>query len=114
MASEPISLSEPVSEDGDSTLSDLVADASAASPFDRAANELLIRDVDRLLRPLDDREAAILRLRYGLGGGSQLTLEEVGKQFNLTRERIRQIEVKAMSKLRHPSNVDGAHDLLMG
>jgi len=111
--SEPISLSEPVGEAGDRTLSDLVADASAASPLDHAANVLLIRDIDRLLRPLDDREAAILRLRYGLGGGSQLTLEEVGKQFNLTRERIRQIEVKAMSKLRHPSNVDGAHDLLM-
>ena len=110
---DPVSLSEPLGEAGDSTLGDLVADASATSPFDHAASELLIRDVDRLLRPLSEREATILRLRYGLNGGGQLTLEEVGKHFNLTRERIRQIEIKAMSKLRHPSVADGAYDLLM-
>ena len=85
----------------------MVADANAVSPFDHAADSLLADEINRLLAPLDEREATILRLRFGLGRGSPRTLEEVGRHFNLTRERIRQIEAKAMSKLRHPSVDNG-------
>jgi len=110
--SEPLSLSEPLREDGDADLGDVVADVNAISPFDHAAGALLIDEISRLLVPLDDREATILRLRFGLDCGEPRTLEEVGVHFNLTRERIRQIEARAMSKLRHPSSDTGARDLL--
>ena len=112
--SEPVSLSEPLGESGDTDLGDLVADANARSPFDQAAETLLVGAITKMLAPLDDREATILRLRFGLDRGEPRTLEEVGKCFDLTRERIRQIEAKAMSKLRHPSSDTGAHDLLPG
>ena len=112
--SEPLSLSEPLREDGDADLGDVVADANATSPFDHAAEALLPAEITRLLAPLDDREATILRLRFGLDRGEPRTLEEVGEHFHLTRERIRQIEAKAMSKLRHPSSDSGARDLLPG
>ncbi len=111
--SEPLSLSEPLREDGDADLGDVVADVNATSPFDHAAEALLIGEISRLLAPLDEREATILRLRFGLDRGEPRTLEEVGEHFNLTRERIRQIEARAMSKLRHPSADTGARDLLM-
>jgi RNA polymerase sigma factor (sigma-70 family) len=110
--SEPLSLSEPLREDGDAELGDVVADVNATSPFDDVAGALLIDEVSRLLGPLSDREATILRLRFGLDSGEAQTLEQVGKHFNLTRERIRQIEARAMSKLRHPSSDTGARDLL--
>jgi RNA polymerase sigma factor (sigma-70 family) len=106
-------LSEPLREDGDADLGDVVADSSAVSPFDQAAEALLVGEISRLLAPLDEREATILRLRFGLDRGEPRTLEEVGEHFNLTRERIRQIEARAMSKLRHPSADNGARDLLM-
>ena len=112
--SEPLSLSDPLHEDGDTNLGDLVADASAASPFEEAATALLVNDVAQLLAPLDDREALILRLRFGLDRREPRTLEEVGEYFHLTRERIRQIEAKAFSKLRHPSSDTRARDLLSG
>jgi RNA polymerase sigma factor (sigma-70 family) len=112
--SEPLSLSEPFGDEGDSDFGDVVADANATSPFDHAANSLLAGEIGRLLAPLDEREATILRLRFGLDRGEPRTLEEIGKHFNLTRERIRQIEAKAMSKLRHPCVDTGAHDLLNG
>jgi RNA polymerase sigma factor (sigma-70 family) len=112
--SEPVSLSEPFGDEGDSDFGDLIADANATSPFDYAANSLLAEEISRLLAPLDEREATILRLRFGLDRGEPRTLEEIGKHFNLTRERIRQIEVKAMSKLRHPCVNTGAQDLLNG
>jgi RNA polymerase sigma factor (sigma-70 family) len=112
--SEPVSLSEPLGDERDSDFSDLVADANAISPFDYAANSLLADEIRRLLEPLDEREATIVRLRFGLDRGEPRTLEEVGKHFNLTRERIRQIEAKAMSKLRHPCVSTGAEDLLNG
>jgi len=112
--SEPISLFEPLGEDGDTDLGDVVADANATSPFEHAAEALLPDEISRLLEPLDDREATILRLRFGLDRGEPRTLEEVGEHFELTRERIRQIEAKAMSKLRHPSVNIGARDLLPG
>jgi RNA polymerase sigma factor (sigma-70 family) len=111
-AMEPLSLSEPLRQDSDAELGDIVEDRSADSPFERAATSVLPYEVARLLDPLDDREREILRLRFGLDRGEPRTLEEVGEHFNLTRERIRQIEARAMSKLRHPSSDTGARDLL--
>ena len=111
-AAEPLSLSEPLREDGDAELGDVVEDRSAESPFEVAATALLLEEIKRLLSPLDEREREILTLRYGLDRGEPRTLEEVGEHFNLTRERIRQIEARAMSKLRHPSSDTGARDLL--
>ena len=102
-AAEPLSLSEPLREDGDAELGDVVEDRSAESPFEVAATALLPEEINRLLAPLDEREREILKLRFGLDRGEPRTLEEVGEHFNLTRERIRQIEARAMSKLRHPS-----------
>jgi RNA polymerase sigma factor (sigma-70 family) len=110
--SEPRSLSEPLSADGDADLGDVLADASDISPFDHVAQGMLIDEITRLLAPLNDREATILRLRFGLDRGEPRTLEQVGEHFNLTRERIRQIEARAMSKLRHPSSDTGARDFL--
>jgi len=112
--SEPLSLSEPLGDERDSDFGDLVPDVNAVSPFDYAADSLLADEITRLLAPLDEREATIIRLRFGLDQSTPRTLEEIGKHFNLTRERIRQIEAKAMSKLRHPCANNGAHDLLDG
>jgi len=103
---------EPLREDGDAELGDVVEDRSAESPFEVAATALLPEEIARLLSPLDEREREILKLRFGLDRGEPRTLEEVGEHFNLTRERIRQIEARAMSKLRHPSSDTGARDLL--
>ena len=111
-AAEPLSLSEPLREDGDAELGDVVEDRSAESPIEVAATALLPEEISRLLAPLDQREREILALRFGLDRGEPRTLEEVGEAFNLTRERIRQIEARAMSKLRHPSSDTGARDLL--
>jgi RNA polymerase sigma factor (sigma-70 family) len=111
-AAEPLSLSEPLREDGDAELGDVVEDRSADSPFEVAATALLPAEIEKLLAPLDERERSILALRFGLDRGEPRTLEEVGEHFNLTRERIRQIEARAMSKLRHPSSDTGARDLL--
>jgi RNA polymerase sigma factor (sigma-70 family) len=111
-AAEPLSLSEPLREDGDAELGDIVEDRSAESPFEVAATALLPDEIEKLLAPLDERERQILALRFGLDRGEPRTLEEVGEFFNLTRERIRQIEARAMSKLRHPSADTGARDLL--
>jgi RNA polymerase sigma factor (sigma-70 family) len=111
-ASEPVSLSEPLRDDGDAELGDIVEDRGAESPFEVAASRLLPDEIQKLLAPLDERERQILALRFGLDCGEPRTLEEVGEYFNLTRERIRQIEARAMSKLRHPSADTGARDLL--
>jgi len=111
-AADTLSLSEPLREDGDAELGDMVKDQSAESPFEAAAISLLPEEISRLLSPLDERERQILKLRFGLDRGEPRTLEEVGEHFNLTRERIRQIEARAMSKLRHPSADTGAKDLL--
>lgn len=111
-ANEPLSLSEPLREDGDAELGDVVEDRSVESPFEVAATAMLPDEIHRLLAPLDPREREILALRFGLDRGEPRTLEEVGEAFNLTRERIRQIEARAMSKLRHPSSDTGARDLL--
>jgi RNA polymerase sigma factor (sigma-70 family) len=111
---EPMSLSEPLRSDGDTELGDVVEDRSAVSPFEAAAASLLSGEVAKLLVVLDDRERKILQLRFGLDCGEPRTLDEVGAHFNLTRERIRQIEARAMSKLRHPTLDRNAHDLLTG
>ena len=111
-AADTLSLSDPLREDGDAELGDVVEDRSAESPFEVAATALLPEEIQRLLAPLDEREREILKLRFGLDRGEPRTLEEVGEHFNLTRERIRQIEARAMSKLRHPSSDTGARDLL--
>jgi RNA polymerase primary sigma factor len=101
--SEPLSLSAPLREDSDAELGDTVGDPSAISPEEATLESALAGEVENVLAPLDDRERTILRLRYGLGGEDPRTLEDVGAHFFLTRERIRQIEARAMSKLRHPS-----------
>jgi RNA polymerase sigma factor (sigma-70 family) len=113
-ANEPLSLSESLGDDSGTELGDLVADRSAVSPFEAAALALLRDDVSRLLVGLDDREREILRLRFGLDRGQPRTLDEVGEVFKLTRERIRQIEARAMSKLRHPVLQRHAAELLTG
>ncbi|HEX2038636.1 MAG TPA: sigma-70 family RNA polymerase sigma factor [Acidimicrobiales bacterium] len=113
-ASEPLSLSDPLREDSDTELGDIVEDRGAVSPFEAAAEAMLPEELNRLLAPLGEREREILRLRFGLDRGEPRTLEEVGDRFNLTRERIRQIEARAMSKLRHPSADTGARELLTG
>jgi RNA polymerase sigma factor (sigma-70 family) len=113
-AGEPVSLSEPLRADSDAELSDIIEDRSAVSPFDAAAASLLSREVAKLLVVLDERERVVLQLRFGLDRGEPRTLDEVGAHFNLTRERIRQIEARAMSKLRHPTLELNAHDLLSG
>ncbi len=109
---EPVSLAMPVGPEGDTELADIVADATAPSPFDEVAGQLMGAEVERLLSCLDEREGLILRLRYGLDRGEPRTLDEVGAAMNLTRERIRQIERSALTKLRHPSKELGARDLL--
>jgi RNA polymerase sigma factor (sigma-70 family) len=109
---EPVSLATPVGAEGETELADVVADTSAPTPFDLAAEGMLGAEVDRLLGRLSERERQILRLRYGLDRGEPRTLEEVGAQLNLTRERIRQIERSALAKLRHPLSDRGARDLL--
>jgi RNA polymerase sigma factor (sigma-70 family) len=101
--SDPVSLSAPLREDSDADVGDTVADHSAVSPEEAMLEAALVGEVEKILAPLEDRERMILRLRYGLDGGEPRTLDDVGQHFSLTRERIRQIETKAMAKLRHPS-----------
>jgi RNA polymerase sigma factor (sigma-70 family) len=109
---EPVSLATPVGSDGETELGDVVADVTAPSPFEVVAGELLGGEIDKLLSRLGERERQILRLRYGLDRGEPRTLEEVGAALNLTRERIRQIERSALAKLRQPSALNSARDLL--
>jgi RNA polymerase sigma factor (sigma-70 family) len=109
---EPVSLATPIGADGETELADVVADVNAPSPFDLVAAHLLGSEVDRLLSSLSHRERQILRMRYGLDRGEPRTLEEVGAELQLTRERIRQIERNALGKLRHPHADRGARDLL--
>jgi RNA polymerase sigma factor (sigma-70 family) len=108
----PLSLSEPLADDSTTELGDLVEDHSQPSPCDAAMLASLPAEVANLLSALDERERLVISLRYGLDRGEPRTLEEVGEQFHLTRERIRQIEAKAMSKLRHPANPNAVRALL--
>jgi RNA polymerase primary sigma factor len=106
IARQPVSMETPMGEDGDATLGDMIEDASITSPADAAVHADLRAVLDEALASLSPREAKVLRMRYGIDAKSDHTLEEVGKQFDVTRERIRQIESKAMRKLLHPSRAD--------
>jgi len=103
IALEPVSLETPIGEEDDSSLGDFIEDKDALSPDQYANNQLLKDEINRVLEGLTEREEKVLRLRFGLYDGRTRTLEEVGREFNVTRERIRQIEAKALRKLRHPS-----------
>ncbi|MCV2232118.1 RNA polymerase sigma factor RpoD [Acholeplasma manati] len=103
IAQEPISLEAPVGEEEDSSLGDFISDPTALNPYEYTVQEMVKRTLDEVLETLTDREEKVLRLRYGLLDGKTHTLEEVGKEFGVTRERIRQIESKALRKLRQPS-----------
>ena len=112
IAQEPVSLETPIGEEDDSHLGDFIPDDDAPAPADAVAVALLKEQLVEVLNTLTPREAKVLRLRYGLDDGKARTLEEVGKEFNVTRERIRQIEAKALRKLRHPSRSKKLKDFL--
>ena len=109
---DPVSLSTALSEDSDEELGDLLADLNAIEPAAAAVASLMPREIERLLAPLAERERTVIRLRFGLDQGEPQTLDQIGELFNLTRERIRQIEAGALSKLRHPSSDAEAWALL--
>lgn len=112
IAQEPVSLETPIGEEDDSHLGDFIEDQEAVSPSDHAAYEMLKEQLEDVLDTLTDREENVLRLRFGLDDGRTRTLEEVGKVFGVTRERIRQIEAKALRKLRHPSRSKRLKDFM--
>jgi RNA polymerase primary sigma factor len=112
VAQTPVSLATPIGEEEDSTLGDFIEDEVAEGPQDAASQQMLRESVEEALDSLSDRERDVLKLRFGLVDGRARTLEEVGKEFNVTRERIRQIEAKALRKLRHPSRSRKLKDYL--
>ena len=112
VAQEPVSLETPIGEEEDSHLGDFIPDDDAPAPADAASHTLLKEQLAEVLKTLTPREEKVLRLRFGLDDGRPRTLEEVGKEFNVTRERIRQIEAKALRKLRHPSRSKKLKDFL--
>ena len=112
VAQEPVSLETPIGEEEDSHLGDFIPDDEALSPADAASASLLKEQLGEVLKTLTPREEKVLSLRIGLEDGHPRTLEEVGKEFNVTRERIRQIEAKALRKLRHPSRSKKLRDFL--
>ena len=112
VAQEPVSLETPIGEEEDSHLGDFIPDDDAPAPADAASHILLKEQLSEVLQTLTPREEKVLRLRFGLEDGRSRTLEEVGKEFNVTRERIRQIEAKALRKLRHPSRSKRLKDFL--
>jgi RNA polymerase primary sigma factor len=103
IAKEPISLETPVGDEDDSNIGDFIEDKKAVAPLDSAINSNLKETTTKILSSLTPREERVLRMRFGVGMNSDHTLEEVGQQFSVTRERIRQIEAKALRKLKHPS-----------
>ena len=112
ISQEPVSLETPVGEEENSHLGDFIEDRSAMAPADAASHQLLKEQVEDVLSTLNDREKRVLQLRFGLEDGRSRTLEEVGREFGVTRERIRQIEAKALRKLRHPSRSKKLKDFL--
>ena len=114
VAQEPISLESPVGEEEDSSLGDFIPDPDTLTPYEYTSKEMLKRELDAVLETLTDREEKVLRMRFGLLDGRTRTLEEVGKEFGVTRERIRQIEAKALRKLRHPSRSKKLKDFTNG
>ena len=112
IAQEPISLEAPVGEEEDSSLGDFISDPTALDPYEYTAQEMLKKELNEVLQGLTDREEKVLRMRFGLLDGRQRTLEEVGREFGVTRERIRQIEAKALRKLKHPSRSRKLRDFM--
>ena len=112
IAQDPVSLETPIGEEEDSHLGDFIPDDEAPAPAEAASLMLLKEQLNDVLSTLTDREAKVLKLRFGLEDGRSRTLEEVGKEFDVTRERIRQIEAKALRKLRHPSRSKKVKDFL--
>jgi RNA polymerase primary sigma factor len=112
LAQEPVSLETPIGEEEDSNLGDFIEDSDAIVPIDAASFILLQEQLDAILHSLSEREKKVIQLRFGLSDGHPRTLEEVGKEFGVTRERIRQIESKTLSKLRHPSRSQKLRDYL--
>jgi RNA polymerase primary sigma factor len=112
ISQEPVSLETPVGEEEDSNLGDFIEDAEAPVPLERASFRLLQEQLESVLHTLSEREKEVIRLRFGLVDGQPRTLEDVGKKFGVTRERIRQIESKTLSKLRHPSRSQKLRDYL--
>ena len=112
IALEPVSLETPIGEEDDSHLGDFIEDKDAMSPDQYANNQLLKDEINNVLQGLTEREEKVLRLRFGLYDGRTRTLEEVGKEFNVTRERIRQIEAKALRKLKHPTRSKRLRDFV--
>ena len=112
ISQDPVSLETPIGEEDDSHLGDFIKDESSLSPEEYTENEILKEEIDDVLQSLQPREQEVLRLRFGLKDGTCHTLEEVGKKFNVTRERIRQIEAKALRKLRHPSRAKKLRDFM--
>lgn len=112
IAQDTTSLETPVGDEEDSMLGDFIADTSQPTPIEAASRELLKENIEEVLGSLSDREAKVLRMRFGLDGKNPMTLEEVGREFGVTRERIRQIEAKALRKLKHPSRRKKLQDYL--
>ena len=112
IAQDPVSLETPIGEEDDSHLGDFIQDDDSPAPQDAAAYTLLREQLEEVMKTLTPREAKVLKLRFGLEDGKSRTLEEVGKEFNVTRERIRQIEAKALRKLRHPSRSKNLKDYM--
>ena len=112
LGQEPVSLETPVGEEDDSSLGDFVEDPNATAPATAAARALLTEAIEEALEELNDRERAVVRMRFGLDDGQVRTLEEVGREFKVTRERIRQIESKTLAKLRHPTRSNRLRDYL--
>jgi RNA polymerase primary sigma factor len=111
-ALEPVSLETPIGEEEDSHLGDFIPDEDSPAPAEAASYTLLKEQINEVLHTLTPREEQVLKLRFGLEDGRTRTLEEVGKEFDITRERIRQIEAKALRKLRHPSRSKRLRDYL--
>ncbi len=112
ISQDPVSLETPIGEEDDSHLGDFVKDINMMTPEEYATNEILKEEIKSVLETLQEREQEVLELRFGLIDGTSHTLEEVGKKFNVTRERIRQIEAKALRKLRHPSRAKKLKDFM--
>ena len=112
IAQDPVSLETPIGEEEDSHLGDFIPDENAPEPTEAASQVLLKEQINQVLSTLTEREEKVLRLRFGLEDGRSRTLEEVGQMFNVTRERIRQIEAKALRKLRHPNRSNKVRDFL--